>query len=266
LTLPFPTAAYRPLTAIEVSNPSHYGGAAARGAPLTNGNASSFDPPAPATPASCAPRAASEPPPSIQAPFQDINWSEIGLQYVPSLPIANPHIGSGPPPNRHSTDFQAVIVVDGSYQGNKNAERFQQAGCAFICHLLDRNETWIAAKHLPKSTGNNSAPVSEAEATLLASEFLVDKGISRALFVHDNYDMHSFICNKSRSAKRCSRYAKLKDRVVQGCQSAGTYGRRVLLTCTKPSTRRPCRKCSCGPTCCSMDETPADDRLTPNQT
>lgn len=160
------------------------------------------------------PCAASEAPLNVGVPFQNLDWAEIGLRYIPSLPIANPQIDSGNPPIRHGTDFQAIIAVDGSYQSSKTASTFQQGGCAFICHLLETKETWIAARHLPKSTANNSAPVSEAEGSLLALDFLLLKNVTRALIIHDNFDMHSFMSNKSTSAKKCSRYARLKDNIV----------------------------------------------------
>ncbi len=161
-----------------------------------------------------APRAAMIPPQALQAPIHDFNWNEIGLRYSAAPPISNPDLNSSTVKVRCGTDFQAVLVVDGSYQGNKNAPLYQQAGCGFICHLLDRNETWIAAQHLSKSKSNNSAPVAEAEATVMGLNFLRQKSISRALIIHDNFDMHAFIANKSRSTKKCSRYAKLKENII----------------------------------------------------
>ncbi len=159
-------------------------------------------------------RAAMMPPQTLQAPVHDFNWNEIGLRYALAPPISNPDLNQSIAKVRFGTDFQAVLVVDGSYQGNKNAPLYQQAGCGFICHLLDRNETWIAAQHLPKSKSNNSAPVAEAEATVMGLNFLRQKSISRALIIHDNFDMHAFILNKHRSTKKCSRYAKLKEIVI----------------------------------------------------
>ncbi len=160
-----------------------------------------------------APRAAMLSPPDVSEPHKDLNWDEIGLRYIPSLPVIHPDLNLNIAKLRYGSDYQAILVVDGSFQGNKSAPLHKQAGCGFICHLLDRNETWISARHLPKSTGNNSAPVSEAESTLLGLKFLLEKAISRALIIHDNYDMHAFISNKHRSAKKDSRYAKLKEAI-----------------------------------------------------
>ena len=115
---------------------------------------------------------------------------------------------------RFGTDFQAILCTDGSYQGTKSSHLYNQGGCGFICHLLQANETWIGARTLPKTDPNNSAPVAEAEGTVMGLEFLASKKISRALIIHDNFDIHAFICNKSKSKKKCSRYAKLKDRIV----------------------------------------------------
>ena len=133
---------------------------------------------------------------------------------VPPQPILNPNIDRRNVKIKFGTDFQAILCTDGAYQGNKNSQHYNQGGCGFICHIFQTNETWIAARTLPKTDPNNSAPVSEAEGTLMGLQFLATKKISRALIVHDNYDMHSFIMNKSRSKKKCSRYAGLKDRIV----------------------------------------------------
>jgi ribonuclease HI len=161
------------------------------------------------------PRASIEPPPSLLPPFSEFQWHEIGLRYVPPQPILNPYLDSSNRIKiRFGTDFQAILCTDGSYQGNKSSHLYNQGGCGFICHLLQANETWVAARTLPKSDPNNSAPVAEAEGTVMGLEFLASKNISRALIIHDNYVIHAFICNKSKSKKKCSRYAKLKDRIV----------------------------------------------------
>jgi hypothetical protein len=154
--------------------------------------------------------AAMQPPQALHAPAHDFDWNDFGLKFVQAPPLPHPDAHPSIARMRYGTDFQAVLVVDGSFQGNKTAAGYQQAGCGFICHLLNRNETWISAQHLHKSKGNNSAPVAEAESTVLGLNFLLEHNISRALIVHDNFDMHAFITNKNRSAKKCSRYARLK--------------------------------------------------------
>ena len=161
-----------------------------------------------------APRLATEAPVSLQLPFQDVRWNEIGLRFVPPQPILNPNISHRAIKIKYGTDFQAILCPDGSYQGNKTSQQYNQGGCGFICHIFQTNETWISARTLPKTDPNNSAPVSEAEATLMGLQFLAAKKITRVLIVHDNYDMHAFIMNKNRSKKKCSRYAGLKDRIV----------------------------------------------------
>ena len=166
-------------------------------------------------PSAHAPRSATEPPHVLHPPFQDVRWNEIGLRFVPPQPILNPNVDRNTIKIRFGTDFQAILCPDGSYQGNKQSPHYNQGGCGFICHIFHSRETWIAAKTLPKSDPNNSAPVSEAESTLMGFQFLASKNITRALIVHDNFDMHAFIMNKSRSKKKCSRYANLKDRIVE---------------------------------------------------
>jgi ribonuclease HI len=160
-------------------------------------------------------RTAMTAPQSLHAPVHDFNWNDIGLKFVQSPPLNNPDLNPSIARLRYGTDFQAILVVDGSYQGNKSAGGYRQAGCGFICHLLNSNETWISARHLPTSLSNNSAPVAEAEATVMGLNFILERSISRALIIHDNFDMHAFITNKHRSANKCSRYAKLKLKVIQ---------------------------------------------------
>jgi ribonuclease HI len=181
------------------------------------------------------PRQASEAPNNLRPPFADVDWSAIGLSYVA------PSLLTNPPQSQLQAivgqDYQAIICPDGSYIGTKGHQYYGHSGCGFICHILSRNETWVAAKTLPSTLANNSAPVAEAEATLMALEFLLSQGITKALVIHDNSDMHLFICNMSKSKKKCSRYAKLKDRVVAhlgkfdkifGCHVRSHQGREGL--------------------------------------
>jgi ribonuclease HI len=159
------------------------------------------------------PRQALEVPIDLRPPFLDVDWSAIRLSYAAPPPLVNP-----PQPQQLQvtvgSDYQAIICPDGSYIGTKSHANYGRAGCGFICHILTSNETWVAAKHLPASLLNNSAPVAEAEATLMALNFILSKGITKALVIHDNNDMHLFICNMSKSKKKCSRYAKLKSQIV----------------------------------------------------
>ena len=160
------------------------------------------------------PRLASEPPGELRPPFSDVDWRGMGLRYSHPQPIINPNMSVDTLRINYGANFQAIICPDGAFQGNREAVNYLHAGCGFICHIFVTRETWVSARHLPKAVGNNSAPVSEAEGTVSSLEFLLSKGITRALVVHDNYDMHSFICNKSTSKKKCSRYARLKERIV----------------------------------------------------
>jgi ribonuclease HI len=159
------------------------------------------------------PRQALEFPNDLKPPFSDIDWSAIGLAYVAPTALIDP-LQTQKLQAIAGHDYQAIICPDGSYIGTKGHHDYGRSGCGFICHILSCNETWVAAKHLPSSLTNNSAPVAEAEATLMALEFLLSKGITKALVIHDNNDMHLFICNMSKSKKKCSRYARLKDRIV----------------------------------------------------
>ena len=165
----------------------------------------------PILPAHRIPASATRQPSTLPPPYCDINWRDYNIPYAPPIQLTNPN---SVPTQRltPSVDFEWICAIDGAYQGNSKSDGYRNSGAAFICHDLLKKNSWMAAKTLlPKAS--NSAPVSEAEGTLLALQFLVSQKARSALFIHDNFDMHGFICGIRESKKKGSRYDLIKHQI-----------------------------------------------------
>jgi hypothetical protein len=153
-------------------------------------------------------------PSSLPPPFADVNWRDYNIPFTPPIQLPNPNTTST---TTHrlipGTDFEWLCAMDGAFQGNTKAEGYRNAGAAFICHNFAQKETWFAANSL-LTKNSNSAPVSEAEATLMQLEFLVSHKAKSALFIHDNFDMHGFISGIRESRKKGARYDILKQKII----------------------------------------------------
>lgn len=153
-------------------------------------------------------------PPSLPPPFADINWRDYNIPFSPPIQLANPNIASTTHRPVPGVDFEWLCAVDGAFQANSKAEGYRNAGAAFICHDLTKKETWFAANSLT-TKNSNSAPVAEAEATLMQLEFLVSRKAKSAFIIHDNFDMHGFISGLRESKKKGARYDSIKQKIVE---------------------------------------------------
>jgi hypothetical protein len=158
------------------------------------------------------PAAAREQPTHCPAQTFDFDWREHGLRFIPPPPPPNLNTLKAIP-NIRFNEFDSMIIIDGSYQGTRNAENYRSGGAAFIIHVFDTKSTFFGGKHLSQSQPDNSAPVSEAEATLMAFKAANTLKLKNPLCIHDNQDMTNFLIGKSSSSRHGNRYAQLKDQI-----------------------------------------------------
>jgi ribonuclease HI len=151
----------------------------------------------------------------------DFDWREHGLRFVPPPPLPNPNI-SKTIPNIQFNEFDGIIIIDGSFQGIRQAEHYRSGGAAFIIHVFETKSTYFGGKHLNQSQTDNSAPVSEAEATLLAFKSANTLKLKNPLCIHDNQDMTNFLIGKSSSSRHGNRYAQLKDQIKHAASKFNT--------------------------------------------